>query len=296
MSIGWNPAPPEPDIVVHHHQSGDHLVMECKASGFGSESSTAGQARKLLVAGADAEAALSISGDAFILYTLPSEDADLQMQCLEEICVEVEAAGFETAPYGTLGLEIDESGLWADLRLSRPCDKPHLLAILGRVLVSPAVGGDSRPLYLIPYDPTTAENQDPDEKAYCYRQLLERFYLAAVRALGTARVPDSVVLMGDDLLREATFGISPKWHAKELNKLKGDLLRGMTTVLGKKNLKGKVHYHSSQVEVILNDDAERQAAINMLLKANSEQLALKGVSGQLDIEDGIDESSSVSEV
>ncbi len=104
------------------------------------------------------------------------------------------------------------------------------------------------------------------------------------------------MLLGDDLLREATFGISLKWHAKELNKLKRDLLRGINTVLNRKSLKGRVQHNASQVEVILNDDAERQVAINMLLKANSEQLALKDVNGQLDIEDGIDESSSVSEV
>ncbi|WP_457493137.1 hypothetical protein [Streptomyces sp. P5_D11] len=295
VSIGWNPAPPEPDIVVHHHESGDHLVLECKASGFGSESSTAWQARKLLVAGADSESALSVSGDAFILYTLPVEDAELQMQCLEELHAEVEEAGLAAAEYGTLGLEVDERGLWVELRLSRPCDKPHIVKISGRVLISPDVGGDSRPLYLIPYDPTTADNQDPTERAYCYRQLLERVYLAAVRALGTAQVPDSVVLTGDDLLREATFGISAKWQAKELNTLKVNLLRGMATVLGKRDLKGKVHFHTSRLEVLLNGDDDRQAAINMLLKANSEQLALQGTTGQLDVEDGVDESSSISE-
>ncbi|MFJ5967272.1 hypothetical protein [Streptomyces sp. NPDC093060] len=270
--------------------------MECKASGFGSESSTAGQARKLLVAGADAESALSISGDAFILYTLPVEDAALQMECLDELCAEVEEAGFDTAIYGTLGLEIDESGLWAELKISQPCEKPHIVKILGRVLISPAVGGDSRPLYLIPYDPTTADNQDTEERAYCYRQLLERVYLAAVRVIGAAKVPDSVVLLGDDLLREATFGISAKWQAKELNTLKVNLLRGMATVLGRRDLKGKVHFHTSRLEVLLSGDVDRQAAINMLLKANSEQLALKGLTGQLDVEDGVDESSASSEV
>jgi hypothetical protein len=48
--------------------------------------------------------------------------------------------------------------------------------------------------------------------------------------------------------------------------------------------------------VLLNGDVDRQAAINMLLKANSEQLALKGLTGQLDVEDGVDESSASSEV
>ncbi len=103
------------------------------------------------------------------------------------------------------------------------------------------------------------------------------------------------MLTGDDLLREATFGISAKWQAKELNTLKVNLLRGMATVLGKRDLKGKVHFHTSRLEVLLNGDDDRQAAINMLLKANSEQLALQGTTGQLDVEDGVDESSSISE-
>ncbi|MFG2565251.1 hypothetical protein ACGFR6_07400 [Streptomyces sp. NPDC048567] len=281
---------------MHHHESGDHLVLECKASGFGSESSTAKQARKLLAASSDAESSLGIAGEAFVVYTLPAEDAELQMQCLEELRIEVEGAGFESATYGTLGLEIDGAGLWANLRLNHPSEKPHVVKVLNRVLIAPAVDGDSRPLYLIPYDPTTADNQDPSERKYCFGQLLERFYLAAVRVLGTAHVPDTVVLLGDDLLREATFGLSDKWQAKELNSLKVNLLRGMTTVLGKRELKGKVQFHTSKLEVLLGSESARQAAINLLLKANSEQLALNGSTGQLDVEDGTDESSSSSEL
>ncbi|MFE1268486.1 hypothetical protein [Streptomyces sp. NPDC058758] len=246
----------------------------------------------MLVASSDAESALGVAGDAFVVYTLPVEDAELQMQCLEELRIEVEEAGFESAAYGTLGLEIDADGLWANLRLSHPSEKPHIAKVLDRVLISPAIDGDSRPLYLIPYDPTTADNQDPSERSYCFGQLLERVYLAAVRALGIAHVPDSVVLLGDDLLREATFGLSTKWQAKELNSLKINLLRGMATVLGKRELKGKVQFHTSRLEVLLGSENDRQVAINLLLKANSEQLALDGSTGQLDVEDGADESSS----
>ncbi|MFB7179023.1 hypothetical protein ACFCYI_15115 [Streptomyces sp. NPDC056257] len=271
--------------MFHHHESCDHLVLECKASGFGAESSTADQARKLLIACADANVALGVPGDALVLYVLPSEDAELQRQCLDELAEVVEGSGFTSAAFGTLGLEIDEDGLWAHLSLGRLLDKAHVQAIVGRVHVVPAAGGDFRPLYIIPYDPAAADNQAPEERAYCYRQLLERVYLSAVREIGTALIPDTLVLMGDELIRQATYGVSAKWHAKELVQLRTRLLKNLASELGKKSLKGKVDFSSVRVEVRISSEDDRQTAINLLLKANSVQLALESLNGQIDIED-----------
>ncbi|WP_405710912.1 hypothetical protein OG264_19030 [Streptomyces xanthophaeus] len=223
-----------------------------------------------------------------MVYVLPSEDARLQIECLEELAEEIRAAGFPSASFGTLGLEVDDDGLWADLKLCGQPEKPHLQVILGRVAVVPAVGGDFRPLYLIPYDPAAADNQDPEERRYCYRQLLERVYLSVVRAIGTAPIPDTVVLLGDELIRQATFGISEKWHAKELGALRTRLLKSVASVMGKKELKGKVDFSNTRVEVRISSEGERQAAINLLLKANSAQLALDSLNGQIDIEDDTD--------
>ncbi|MFE9648916.1 hypothetical protein ACFYO0_33345 [Streptomyces sp. NPDC006365] len=260
------------------------MVIECKASSFSSSSSTAGQARKLLIACADSDSAVGVEGEAFVIYVIPSEDSQLQMQTLAELTTELNSEEFDTAPYGTLGLQVDDDGLWANLWLNDESDKEHVAGVVGRILVVPQSGGDSRPLYFIPYDPAAADNQSPEELRRCHKLLVERFYVGAVQEIGTADVPDCLVIRADDLLRKATYGISDKWVARELSTLKARLIQGMGKVLNKKSLKGKVEATSSRVEIRLGSEDDRQAAIDLLLKANMEQLAINNASPQTEIE------------
>ncbi|MFF3451224.1 hypothetical protein ACFYXJ_29225 [Streptomyces sp. NPDC002667] len=276
--------PPEPDVLIHHIASGDHLVIECKASSFSSSSSTAGQARKLLIACADADSAVGVAGEAFVIYVIPGEDCQLQMTTLAELTAELNSEEFVTAPYGTLGLQVDDEGLWADLSINKQSTKEHVADVIGRVLVVPQSGGDFRPLYFIPYDPAAADNQDAEELNYCHKLLVERFYVGAVQEIGTADVPECLVIRADDLLRKATYGISDKWVARELVTLKARLIQGMGKILNKKSLKGKVEATGSRVEIRLGSEDDRQAAIDLLLKANTEQLALNNASPQTEID------------
>ncbi|MEV5316893.1 hypothetical protein AB0K92_04320 [Streptomyces sp. NPDC052687] len=200
------------------------------------------------------------------------------------MAAELNAAGFDTSEYGTLGLSIDEKGLWAELRLSAESGKEHLTNVLGPVLITPAASGDARPLYLIPFDPTTEENQDPDERRYCHRMLLERFYIAGIQAIGTADVPDVLIIKADDLFRKATHEYSDKWQARELSGLKSRLIQGMAKTLNKGTLKGAVIANNTSLEIRLRDEDDRNAAISLLLKANSEQLAIKNMSGQTELD------------
>lgn len=280
---GWGRNPPEPDLLFHHLASGDHLVLECKASSFSKDSSTAGQARKLLISCADSTTAVGIDGQAVVVYVLPSEDCSLQTETLSEITDELTEDGFVTALYGVLGLKIDDDGLWAELRISRD-PSPHLAELADRFLIIAGASSEARPLYLIPYDPTAADNQSREEREYCHRVLLERFYLAAVQVIGTADVPECVVIKADDLFRQATYGVSDKWQAKELGPLKSKLIRGMATLLNRKRLHGKVTVNNNQVELLLRDEDDRDAAIGGLLKANTTQLALNASTGQTDID------------
>lgn len=282
---GLSHSPPEPDVLVQHLPSGDHLVLECKATSFGYESSTTEQARKLLIACADADAAVGgVAGEAYTVYVLSAEDCDRQTETLVQLAAELHASGFDSATYGTLGLSIDEKGLWAELRLSEDSQKDHVTGVLGPVLITPNSSGDARPLYLIPFDPTTEENQDPEERSYCHRMLLERFYIAGIQTIGTADVPDLLVLKSDDLFRKATHGYSDKWHARELAGLKMRLIKGMAKVLNKGVLKGSVTASNTSLEVRLRDEDDRNAAIGLLGKANTVQLALQNMSGQTELD------------
>jgi hypothetical protein len=284
VELGLGANPPEPDVLLHHISSGDHLVLECKTTSFGAESSTTKQARKLLISCFDANSAFGVSGHAIVAYVLAKEDCERQFDALREIAAEVSEQGFNVAIYGTLGLEIDDKGLWAHLTLSETPEQDHARSILGPVLIASGASGDARPLYFIPFDPTTDENQTPDERLYCRKILTERFYLAGVAVIGQAEVPDCLVIKADTLFREATYGFSDKWHAKELVGLKSKLIHGMATILNKKSLKGKVVASSVSLELRLGDEEDRQTAIGLLLRANSEQLALNTLSGQIDMD------------
>lgn len=281
---GLGAAPPEPDVLVQHLPSGDHLVFECKTTSFGFESSTTDQARKLLISCADADTAVGVSGEAYVVYVLTAEDCDRQTEALAQVAATLSTTGFVTSPYGTLGLSIDEKGLWAELRLNVESDKEHVASVLGPVLITPDASGDSRPIYLIPFDPTTEENQEPEERRYCHRLLLERFYIAGIQEIGTSDVPDVLVFKADDLFRKATYGYSDKWQARELASLKSRLIQGMAKVLNKGALKGAVTATNTSLELRLRHEEDRDAAINLLLKANSEQLAINNMNGQIEVD------------
>ncbi|GGX15830.1 hypothetical protein GCM10010321_32650 [Streptomyces chartreusis] len=238
----------------------------------------------MLISCSDANSALGVDGQAIVAYVLAKEDCDRQFEALQEIAAEVAEQGFDSALYGTLGLEIDDKGLWAHLSLSEPPEQEHAQALLGPVLIAAGISGDARPLYFIPFDPTTCENQTPEERLYCRKILLERFYTAGISVIGKAAIPDCVVIKSDDLFRQATFEFSEKWQAKELGGLKSKLLQGMATILNKQKLRGKVKVSGNSLELRLADEEERQAAINLLCKANSEQLALNSLSGQIDMD------------
>ncbi|NKI41555.1 hypothetical protein [Streptomyces physcomitrii] len=218
-----------------------------------------------------------------VVYVLPSEDYPLQAATLQELASELTEDGFLTAIYGVLGLKIDDEGLWVELRIGQD-SSPHLASLEDRFLIVAGDPKEARPLYLIPYDPTAADNQSREEREYCHQILLERCYVAAVQIIGTADVPECVVIKGDELFRKATYGVSDKWHAKEIGPLKSKIVHGMATLLNKKELQGRVTVNNNQVELLLRDEDDRDLAISRLLKANTVQLALKASSGQTDID------------
>lgn len=259
--------------------------MECKAHGFSPASSNVNQGRKLLAYCADANSSLGSRGEATVIYVIPLPEAGLQLGTLSSIARELTVNRMPTANFGVLGLSVDENGLWAELSAPGANSNSPVGAICGRRLVSEDVGGSSRPIYIIPYDPAAADAQDPQERDYCKKLLAERVLTAAMHVLGVANAPSVVRLVSRDLLKEATFGVSSQWDAQELRGLEDRIASYIARCLSRETLRNKVqHYRSNanaNVDVSLADYDDQRFAIMLLQKSRPSDLAQRLIDDQI---------------
>ncbi len=278
--LGWGNQPPEPDVLFQHSSSAKHLALECKATSFSTASSTAKQARKLLTLCADPNSCAGARGAIIVTYVLSAEETDLQIKTLEELSTELRQVGFDVADSGTLGLSIEDSGLWATLTLLVPGKHAELSAIEGRVRVAESMGGDSRPLYIVPYDPAAADNQHADERDYCARQLSERILLFAMEKVGRASVPDIASIDPIDAMKRATFGVSDRWLSNDVDTLRRKIEEELFRVLAR-GMPDKVERAGRKVHVNLVTLEDQRVALSLLQKAVPEYVANRLIDPQL---------------
>ncbi|WP_410596155.1 hypothetical protein [Amycolatopsis sp. lyj-23] len=284
VEAGFNPDPPEPDVLLRNISTDDHLVLECKAQGFSPASSTATQGRKLLAACSDPNAALGTSGAASVAYVLDSDDCNQQLETLQALSAEIRSYGIEPPPSGVLALSIDDKGLWAELVIPGLDESSSVAALCERVLAVEGEADELRPLYVIPYDPAAESSQAESERRYCAQQLAERLFNATVSIIGRADIPACVIVASDHLLREATFGVSDYWEVRDLKNFKSRIAKFISSYLNKSTLKGKVTLRGGiNVEINLSDEDERQAAIGMLQRGSPRGLTENLLDTQLDV-------------
>lgn len=265
----WSAFAPEPDVVLLHSARSEHLVMECKAQSFGIDSSNVGQARKLLAFCSDSNASLGSPGLAPVVYVVPTEDVPGQLETLGELAAVLDSAGCGCAPYGALGLRIDESGLWGDLVVDFLPAESAIEEACGSFQIKEADDGDVRPIYLIPFDPAAADNQNDDERQYCAKLLAERVSNEALSLIGNAEFPVDVELDSAELLAAATFQVSRKWDAAELRKFNAKIANYIARQLRRSpQLKAKIKHRRSSVSLTIDDDADQRAAIDIFMQRN----------------------------
>ena len=282
IKLQLGPDGPEPDVILKNVQNNSHLVLECKTTSFGPESTTSKQAKKLLAVCADSDSALGVQGDAAVLYVLSQDQAELQLATLATFTEELRSAGMLTAESGTFGLSIDDTGLWAEICIPNPKEDSVFEPVLKRHHIVEGSREEARPLYLIPYDPTVVENQSPEEQKYCSEILAERLCVQAASMIGRSQVPDVVRLSMSEIFSEATFGVSQKWQANELRQLKAKLAKTLNRLLKRGQLKEKILLDKDTVELSLADESDLDAALSMLLKAPIERIAQSFLDPQFD--------------
>ncbi|MGW9192382.1 hypothetical protein [Micromonospora chersina] len=280
VELGWTPQPPEPDLLFQHASSSKHLVLECKATSFSSESTTAQQARKLLSLCADPNCCAGAKAALIVTYVISGEDTQQQLKTLEELTVELDALGFDVADSGTLGLAIEDDTLWATLTLLSPGRHRELMPIEGRIQVTAGVDGDVRPLYIVPYDPAAADNQLADERDYCARQLTERILNFATSVVGRAATPDIVSIDPIDAIKQATFGVSDRWLSRDVDTLRHRVEEELFRVLHR-GMPEKVELTGRKVHVNLLTEEDQQTALSLLQKARPQHVAHRLLDPQL---------------
>ncbi|MDN3360048.1 hypothetical protein [Actinomadura sp. DC4] len=264
-------------------------MIECKAHSFSPDSSTANQGRKLLATCSAPSAAVGVSADssanAFVIYAVPSEDASQQLATLDKLTQELVEMEIPSSKFGVLGLSIEDGGLWAELDIPSLEEGSDLKIICKRSWITDGGDQDARPIYLVPYDPTAADNQIPQEREYCGRQLTQRILTYAMSVVGRAEVPDSIRIMANDALKSATFDISDRWQAKELDKFRSRIAQEIGSALNRGELKGKVDVRNTFVEVTLASLDEQKIALALLDKSQDGYIANQLTGDQMQVVD-----------
>jgi hypothetical protein len=208
---------PEPDVLASAPPAHPWLVVECKASSFGVDSSTIDQAMKVIARARD----LSLVGGSppgtelpgHVVYVTRREHASDLQATLDALASKAAAVGLDPAAVCTLGIHIEKGvGLTvAHLGGSLPAAAAGAFATEVVVLEASGPGEDARPLYLVPYDPSV--NQSEEERILCLRVLLAGARAEAASLIGRwPQVPGTAVIEGNALLEGATFGLSKLWH------------------------------------------------------------------------------------
>jgi len=202
-----------PDVILAQELTGKFAITECKGGSFGVDSSTAQQARALLVlTGPRCHEVLGLQAQAVqqsvLSYLVPSPERPAMEATIASLLDAFQARGLGAGESLCLGLIITDEGLGLDV-------DDATAQFFG---LSPGINTflrldadtDPRPLYFVPFDPDT--DQSEEEKVFGRRVLFERMHSAIIAAIGRARPPTVVTFRSTDLLNDATFGMYDLWE------------------------------------------------------------------------------------
>jgi hypothetical protein len=207
-----------PDVVLRRERDRRHAMMENKGKSFGPKSSTAEQARTLLVAsGPRAAEILGLRptdvGRSAAAYLVASASAQQMRETLRTLRKELQSAGIESGETPVVAIESDSQAVY----LIADSDARDFFGLDERLaFLAVEAGNDPRPLYFIPYDPDC--QQDPEQEAFCKRVLFERIQATVLGAAGRALPPATVPFEAERLLDDATWGMYGVWDNTDTRK------------------------------------------------------------------------------
>jgi hypothetical protein len=199
-----------PNVLLEQSDQQQLLLIECKLSSFGPESSTSQQARALLAChGSYLAERIGVTEAAdwkvYLLYAVGGGQEGPMQDTIQALSQELHAARISTADGGAVGIHIRADGVYLspDVQSNIPVQTLRQAPSDGVRVMALEEGEDPRPLYLIPLDPSIGTD-DPVE-----RQVVEERVRQALTSLIGSRLdmPSFEVTM-DEILTAVT----EVWH------------------------------------------------------------------------------------
>lgn len=271
----------KPEIIFESENKQKLLIMECKKSSFGKSSSTAHQARTLLVlSGSIVSEVLAIgareSSQGILCYLTKSEQKLQLEDTLAELSKEVkDLMNYDTGISGCFGIELNNSSLLLDY--SDQLQSVLRLQSTRPIEIANFDGeSDFHLLYFIPYDPSI--EQTPEEQAFCRRILYERILSYILCKVGPSIPPKEIIIAKEDVMREVTFGLYDLWDDVDSKKYMRNLLKEM--MLDLRNFLKEAQRHCLEYEerkgwvIKLKDNDEYEEILMQITKFKPENLDL----------------------
>lgn len=263
----------KPELVLVTTNRKKLCLLECKKSSFGVESTTAHQARTLMMLSGPIVAevtAIAARGSVIgILAYLTRWDQVVGLySTLASLKKELDNAKIDCGKFGCLGLisgehaiSVEYSDAFREQMGFKDKSPVKVIAIDDDT--------DPRPLYFIPYDPSVFNDQSAEEQKLCRRILFERFLSHVLSVIGSAPVPSEIVFTKEALLEAATLGIFRVWDDSEAKKCMRGLLRDFMSSL--------INSLSQDLKKFFEHDTKRGWVVRLDDNKNKEEI-LKQVS------------------
>lgn len=269
-------AQPEPDLLLTRDDGQGYLMLECKRTMFGPDSSSAEQTRGLLlqtgeqfntVVGLPVAAATA----AGLVYVSEHCDSPNPADGLDQIRQELDGAGFSVALAGVTCLQARDDGIYL-LDEYQPGTIPEPLRGIVRagIKVQEIVEGEeAMPLLLIPWDPNVCQTSPVAQfgkQVFCHRLLG-----SLVVRIGRLVPGQEFEVEYDDLLDEATFNFYQRWRTR--NAEIGRTLRGFCRTVLVEALRDVPDLQAEPLgqsrvgrRVTIRTEAAKEAAIDAITK------------------------------
>lgn len=211
-------SPCRPDLWLRHATDAVEPLIELKAHGFSPESSNRRQALKLIASASDLAPSLGETGvrPGHVIYATGVDDANEMASTLSDLASDLISEGADAAPTAAVGLAIESGGFALSGHYPDDLPEPLGAALAENPTVIHRDGeNELQPLYFIPWIPGIKDSQDAELHSAGLRELTARVLANLLAAVGQAVPPTTVILRGDTLLRDATFGISDRWRDRD---------------------------------------------------------------------------------
>lgn len=202
-----------PDFILIHKANRKYLLVECKENSFSPASTTAKQARTLmLMAGGRAAEILGLDTSevaaSFLGYVLPEENVVQLSETLDHLREEMVDTKLPWGQSSVLGLVVQngEVCLSVEDKVGSFVELPSGV----HPFMTYEPGTDPRPFYFLPYQPGL--NQSPAERDRCKFDLLKRLQQNIVVQVGQMKLPAQLYLAADSLLNRAYWGTYELWE------------------------------------------------------------------------------------